>query len=708
MSETQRLCNSSKKIANICLGVFMGSKLFKSLRVLIVLVCSIFCFADGAVASLFSPATSWQISGNTTQRAKDAFYFADKGNWKEAFQHADRSGDPAVKKIVRWRYYIQGQSRNFFEISAFIENNPNWPDIKGLNRQAENALNGSEPKDVLLHWFNRHPPLTAKGMQYYAEAQIASGLKDSTSINATKKLLKRAWVEGNFTTYDEKVFLQRHGSILTVSDYNERIARLLWDDRIDQAKRIMSRADGAHQKLFYARIALKRNQPGLDGALRAVPASLAKNEGLIYDRIKWRKNRRDMAGVRQLMPSVPLRSKYPDRWWLVKQSQIRDLIANKQYRIAYNLAVNHGLTEGENFADGEWLAGWIALRFLHDPKTAYQHFYALYHNVQYPVTLARAAYWAGRAAEANKSASIAKSWYSVAADHSQTFYGQLALAKIDRNATLKLSLAPKPSEQDKQLLRTNELAKAAYFLVITGQRDAVARLFVTQAVAVARTGGEKELVSNLMLSHKRYDLAVVASKQAARQGVLLANSGYPLISEVLGNPRDRARNLAIIRQESEFKKDARSPAGATGYMQLMPATAKMMARELRQPYSPTRLYTDGSFNISLGSRYLHKLINAFDGSYILAIASYNAGPGNVKKWIAQNGQLRDQRTVEDVVDWIERIPFTETRNYVHRVLENVQVYEMLLNADKRRLEDILLYQDTDVVMQEASLGNPIP
>lgn len=661
---------------------------------------------ETASASLFSPAASWQLSDNTIKQARDAFTFAEKGNWSEALSHANKAKDPIVKKIVLWRYYSQGKSTNFLEISSFIEANPQWPDNVGLQRQAENALNPSISKQTLLHWFNRHPPITAKGMQYYAEAQIASGLKDSTSVNATKALLKKAWIQGSFSPWDEKIFLERHGNLLTIDDHNARIAQLVWNDRLEQAARIMHFVDGGHQKLFGARIALKRNNPGLEKVIRAVPASLAKDEGLVYDRIKWRKNRRDMEGVRQLLPLVPLRSAYPEQWWAFKQSQIRDLIAIKQYRLAYNLAVNHGMTEGEGFADGEWLAGWIALRFLHDQKTAYQHFYTLYHKVQYPITLARAAYWAGRAAEVNKSRDIARSWYQVAADHSHTFYGQLALAKLDKHATIRLSMAPKPADKDRQLLRTNDIAKAAYLLVVTGQRDGVARLFVTHAITVARTGGEKELIGNLMLSYRRYDLAVVASKQASRQGILLAHSGYPLLGEVTGDPKDRARNLAIIRQESEFKRDARSPVGATGYMQLMPTTAQMMAKELKQPYSLARLSSDGSFNIVLGSRYLHKLVNAFDGSYVLAIASYNAGPGNVKKWIAQNGRLQDQQTLEDVVDWIERIPFEETRNYVHRVLENVQVYEMLLDVKGRTMGDILIRDErSPSSTQQASAVN---
>lgn len=678
---------------------------FRKLWIIFWIICTFFAIND-TNASLFSPSTSWQISGNTLQQARDAFLFADRGNWHEALLHANRS-DPVVKKIILWRYYMSGDAKNFLEIASFIDNNPHWPDINGLRRQAENAIDDSMHKDMLLRWFNRHPPLTAKGMQYYAEAQIASKLKDHTSVKNTHSLLQKAWIEGNFILEDEKNFLKRHGHILTVSDHNARISRLLWNDRIEQAKRIMHKVDPPHRQLFAARIALKRNVPGVDKLLQAVPASLLKDEGLVYDRIKWRKNRRDYAGVRQLLPQVPLKSSYPEQWWALKQSQIRNLIADRQYRLAYKLAANHGMTEGEGFADGEWLAGWISLRFLHDPKTSYQHFYKLYHKVQYPISLARAAYWAGRAAEANRNAKVAHNWYQVASKHSYTFYGQLALAKRDKKAALQHSVAPRPTDKDKQLLRNNEVAKAMYFLVMAGQHNGVARQFVNHAVSVAKTGGEKELIGNLMLSHKRYDLAVVASKQALRQGVLLANSGYPMISEVVGMPKDRARNLAVIRQESEFKKDARSPAGAIGYMQLMPSTARMMAGELKQRYTPARLSTDGTFNIALGSRYLQKLINAFDGSYILAIASYNAGPGNVKKWIAQNGRLQDQR-LEEVIDWIERIPFAETRNYVHRVLENVQVYEMLLNVERRSIEDILLYDDRAGFpqVQEASLMEP--
>ena len=632
-------------------------------------------------------AAEWRVASNDILHLKSSLKYVDKNRWDAAKNEAAKSKDPIIKKIIQWMYYKEGKASNFFEISRFIQENPEWPGQYSLRRRAENVVDSTISSDFLSRWFDKYPPLTAKGMQYFAEAKIAKGRKDSTSQKEIYTLLTQAWIDGNFSDQDERVFLKRHGKILSRENHHRRIDRLLWNGRIRQAQRILYKADSAHKKLFSARIKLQRNMSGLDKAIRSIPGNLVSNEGLLYDRIKWRERRRLHKGVQELLRLTPEKPEYPHKWWAAKHKQVRALILKKHYKKAYGLVAHHNMKKGADFAEAEWLAGWLALRFRNDPEKAYQHFYTLYHNVKYPISLARGAYWAGRAAEANKNKTIAKSWYNVAAKHNQTFYGQLALhnlgIKNPSNASTTIS------SSDKQSYRNNTIAKVSYILLKAGMHGNITRHLLTHAVTNAKTLGEKELVGNLALSFRRYELAVAAAKQGAKDGMLLANSGYPIISEVIGTPKERAFRLAIIRQESEFNKQAKSHAGARGYMQLMPRTARSVARELRVNYSLQKLTSNPSYNIKLGSHYLQKMLNKYDGAYVLAIASYNAGPGNVRKWQKKFGSPREQNSLNDVIDWIELIPFTETRNYVQRVMENMIVYNNILKATDTTVVELL-------------------
>lgn len=654
------------------------------LRFLIIVIFS-------SLLPLGASAATWNISGSDIRHLKNALDDADRGRWDLFSREMDGVRDTTVKNTLLWVYYTNGKSRNFIELSQFLQHHPGWPQSVMLQRLTEQAIDGSLSPELLDRWFSHHPPITAKGMQYDAEAKITLGQKDEGSVKTIRSLLRKAWINGNFLTQDERIFLNRHNDQLTQEDHHKRINRLLWNARIEQANRIMYKADNAHKKLFETRIRLQRNMQGIDNILRQVPAYLRHDEGLLYDRIKWRERRGMDTGVQELLNQVPLKTKYPQHWWNIKNRQIRSLINAHQYTKAYKLASLHGLKQGEDFAEAEWLSGWLALRFLHKPDIAYKHFYRLYHNVQYPVSLARGAYWAGRATEANGNQEMAKSWFQVAAKYNKTFYGLLAIERLspDHPSYFSADTLIKISQQDHQSLQQNTMAKVAYALLKARKSGPMAKSFVTHAVMKARTPGEKELIGNLALSFRRYELAVAAAKEAAKEGIFLANSGYPTVAEVKGRTEQRAFHLAIIRQESEFNRDARSMAGAMGYMQLMPATAKEQAQKLGIRYDARRL-AEPAYNIRLGTNYLQRLFNLYDQNYVLATAAYNAGPGNVLKWQRQYGKYKYSKTLEDAIDWIELIPFSETRNYVHRVLENMVVYSHSMSPEQRSLSSLLL------------------
>lgn len=634
------------------------------------------------VSPAYAVQIPWNISAQQMDALKNTMYHANRGKWDDAELFAKRSKDPTILKIVDWAQYYNGSSANFLSIAQFVDANPGWPDQMLLRRRAEDLLEPGLSSEYLLKWFTEFPPVTAKGMQYFAEAKIDKGHKDNASRQEIDALIKKAWIDGNFTQKDEKDFLLKHSGRLTQADHNARISRLLWNERIEQAQRIMSRADAGHQKLFDARIKLIRGLPGVEAAVQRVPGNLTNDQGFLYDRIRWRERKGLDAGVQELLLLMPVKPQFPDKWWQIKQRQARELIDEKQYQKAYRLVNNHHLERGADFADAEWLSGWIALRKLHDANSAYKHFYTLHKSVSMPVSLARAAYWAGRAADANKNPKIAQDWYKVAAKYPQTFYGQMALLKGVKPTILRLPPPPTVTGQDVIAFSKNDAAKVAYMLMRLGGEDERARRFISQALLNTKTVGESYLIANMARSMQNNELSVVATKEGTRFGEWHAYVGYPVIDAVKGAAEQKAFSLAIIRQESEFKKAAFSRVGAQGYMQLMPATAQQMAKELGLPFNRQRLSTDANYNVAIGSHYLQKMVRHYDNSYVLAIASYNAGPGNVNKWLNSHGDPRQKATAEEVIDWIEAIPFAETRNYVQRVLEGLQVYRATLQTSK--------------------------
>ncbi|MBM3556735.1 MAG: lytic transglycosylase domain-containing protein, partial [Alphaproteobacteria bacterium] len=354
---------------------------------------------------------------------------------------------------------------------------------------------------------------------------------------------------------------------------------------------------------------------------------------------------------------------------------------------AYRLAKDHGLTGGAGFADAEWLAGWIALRFLKENRQALDHFERLADAVRLPVSRAKAAYWSALAAEGNGNSDRARRWWGEAARYPTTFYGQLAILRLDPSGILNVPPLPSASTAEEGAFRDNELRRAVELLAAVDDR-ARAKLFILRLGEISKTPGEHVLIGRLGEAMGRNEWTVQAAKRAARAGIFLHAAGFPVISTAAsGGQPEPALVHAISRQESEFDHRAVSRAGALGLMQLMPRTAQSVARGLGVPYAQARLLDDPGYNMRLGSSYLEQMIKRYGGSYVLASAAYNAGPGRVAQWLRENGDPRDPAI--DVVDWIELIPIEETRNYVARVLENLQVYRQKLEGAPVRLAEDL-------------------
>ena len=373
----------------------------------------------------------------------------------------------------------------------------------------------------------------------------------------------------------------------------------------------------------------------------------------------------------QMLLSQPGDLVRPAAWWVERQIVARRVLATGNAALAYRLVEQHGLIEGNAYSEAEFLLGYIALRYIKNPVLAFDHFARILTRVGTPYAQARAGYWSGRAAEAQAKSALAAKWYAAAADQMVTFYGQLAAHQLGHDAPPHPVPEPVPDPAELARFNQNEVVRATQIFLELGYRDQ-SKAFLLNMADNATTPTQFAMLAALAETNGRIDLAIAVAKRAIEAGTPLMVHGYPVTAVPSGGTVEHALLFAITRQESAFDREALSRAGARGLMQLMPATASDIANKLQLPFSTDRLAEDGTYNVLLGRAYLETLIDDFGGSYALAIAGYNAGPGRVRQWLRDYGDPRGGEI--DMVDWIENIPISETRNYVQRVLENLQIY----------------------------------
>ena len=596
---------------------------------------------------------------------------AEKGNWKNARRQAATIKDRLPAKLIRWMEMSSPGTRlDFAAITGFIAKNPVWPRRGTLRRRAEESLNGHVSHSAVLKWLDAYPPLTSDGEIRLVEAVVANGPEDRA-----RALVRETWINGNFGTTQERKFRQKYRRYLSKADHVARLDRLLWDGQVTRARRALKLVDNDTQKLAMARIALRASRGGVDWHIRQVPESLRNDPGLVFERARWRRRKGQDDGAYQLLKNVPADAPFAKKWWVERSIVARRLLAKGHISEAYRLAKANGLSTGARYVEAEWLAGWIALRHLNEPKIAHGHFSRIAERVTYPISQARAAYWAGRAAEAAGDREVAATLFQAASRHGTTYYGQLAAARKSGSLSLR-STDVRPTAADISAFERDERVRAVQILSQVGARHHI-RPFMVTLMAESESPVRQVLTARLATEIGRRDLAVRAGRKAYRAGSPLPDIAYPIIS-MTGNHPEQALLHAIVRQESNFDTSAVSHAGARGLMQLMPATARGVAKRLRVRFSKSRLTRDSGYNIKLGQAYLGQMINKFDGSYILAIASYNAGPSAATRWVREYGDPREPGV--DVIDWVESIPYRETRNYVQRVMENLQVYRARLGG----------------------------
>ncbi|MEO1276032.1 MAG: lytic transglycosylase domain-containing protein, partial [Pseudomonadota bacterium] len=547
--------------------------------------------------------------------------------------------------------------------AGFFLRNGDWPGLELMRRQAERRMPGGLPASELRAFFGETGPLTGAGALRYAQALTGE---------EAEEVRVRAWAELPMRPASRKTFLDRFGTELQ-AHHADRMDTLLWDGELEAAEELLPMVSEEERALAKARIALQRRADGVDALIAAVPESLANHPGLAHDRFDWRmrKDRYDSSETLLLERSATAALLgRPDRWASRRRLLARRAMRQDRFQTAYRLASAHHLSEGSNFSDLEWLSGYLALEHLDRSAKAIEHFKTFRAAVTTPISLGRAGYWLGRAYEATGNAAAAREAYAEAARYQTSFYGQLAAERISAAPDPSLAGGEVPDWRQRGLASIGPV-RAALALQAAGD-EALARRFLLHA---QETMGPMDgaALAGLALEMGQTPAAVRIAKRVARQGMVYPTIYYPVVSlgpDAADVPQELA--LAIARQESELNAVARSPAGALGLMQLMPATAQLVARQLELPYSRARLTADPNYNVALGTQYLSDMLARYDGSVILAAAAYNAGPHRVDAWLREYGDPR--RAGTDPVGWIESIPFRETRNYVMRVAESVHVY----------------------------------
>lgn len=630
-------------------------------------------------------------TSSTSQADKDALEsvieLVRKRKAGDATNVAAGISDPVARKLAEWiilRSEDNGASVERYR--AFLSANPSWPSQIFLRRRLEAAMWDDRRDDsVAWSWFENESPISAKGRFTLAKAMLARGDR----ANA-ERLVREAWRSDPMSEDTENNALDQFGALLTPGDQKARMDTLLYGSETEAALRAAKRLGAGYVALAKARIAAVKKAPNARALLDAVPRELHSDPGFTFSKIQLLRREEKFAEAAQLMlsaPKDPGRLHNLDEWWIERRLLARKMIDTEEFRSAYLIARDAALPSRDIYkTEQEFTAGWIALRFLNDPATAAQHFARIGVGSVNPTTLARAGYWQGRAAEAMGRQQEARNAYARAAEQSTSYYGQLARAKL---GLPQIELNSQPRGRGAERL---EIVRAAQLLYELDERA-----LAVPMLADMGENGDPEALAGLGELTQRYSDArgmLLLGKAALNRGLPFEFYAYPVNGiphfTPIGPEVERSIVYAIARQESAFNPRVVSPAQAYGLMQVTPDAARYVCKRHGATYDLGRLKNDSVYNATLGSAELGGLLEDYRGSYIMTFAAYNAGRGSVKKWIDRYGDPRDPKV--DAVDWVELIPFSETRNYVQRIMENLQVYRarfgggtrLQIEADLRR------------------------
>ena len=588
------------------------------------------------------------------------------------------------RHILTWAIAVSGQRGvPSFEIADAQRELQGWPGLKSLRANSERALYRENPAaaDVLAAFGNTQPE-TTEGALVLARALVASGKAETAAKN-----LRAIWQRDTLDQDIETKILDEFSSLLATENHQRRMVMLLYRNRVEQAERFGEL--GKAQSLYRAWAAVSRGNDKAPALIAAVDPTWRKDPAYLFIQIEYLRKQKKYEEAAKLLARMPKDKGSlvnPGEWWVEQRVVSRGLLDGGDFRSAYRIAASHLATEPTDIIDAEFHAGWYALRGMEDPATAARHFHRILDVSSRPLSASRAWYWLGRSAEAGAPGDAGE-YFANAARYPGTFYGQLAAARLGRK-TLNVAY-PAPTAEDRSRFDNREAVRAIARLEGTGhawRADSIYRALADELTSP----GELALLSARAEKTGNHQLSLQVGKIAFGRGIDVAALAFPvgvIPSSANIDGSGKALAYAIARQESAFNPGAISTANARGLLQLMPGTAKGVASRYGLAYSQDRLTSDAGYNATLGAHYLGEQISSFGGSYILTFIAYNAGPRRVPEWLDRYGDPRG-KPIDEVVDWIERIPFQETRNYVQRVMENYQVYKSRLGQKADIVEDL--------------------
>lgn len=593
--------------------------------------------------------------------------------WDQAARTAGRQHSVA-RDIIEW-HRLRAKLGSARDVEEFLARRPDWPGLAYLRRQNEAAI-ADAGRDSILTFYANQRPQTAEGALSFGRALIDAGRQGEGEAE-----IVLAWRTMAMGSTIQDAYLRDFSRLLS-PHHAARLDRLLWDRHLVSAKRMLPLVSQGERALAEARIALQERAPGVDGKIAVIPSAHQDAAGLAYDRFAWRDRKRlQDSAIEMLMDRSTSASKLgePGKWLRRRRDFARQLMRDKDYERAYQLAAYHFASpeDGYGYSDCEWLAGYIALQKLNDPELAALHFRRFLDSVATPISIGRGGYWLGRAHAAMGQPDKAYEAYAKAADYQTSFYGLLAAEKLGRPFDPALAKPPQlPNWREAEFMQSS-VTEAGLMLLQAGDLP-LAERFLTHLVESLPPVQARQL-GQMAVELNQPHLAVMISKRAARDGVELEGAYYPLHPVAQRQlPMAEEMTLAIARRESEFDPGVISHADARGLMQVMPATARLVATELGilANHKTSELTADWTYNAKLGANYLAMLSGDFRGNVVMMAAGYNAGPHRPKAWMERYGDPRDG--TPDIIDWIEHIPFNETRNYVMRVTESLPVYRARL------------------------------
>jgi soluble lytic murein transglycosylase len=613
---------------------------------------------------------------------------AFKGQYGNAGTLANRSGDPVAKKLVELIYLRDHwNSAGYQRIMSFLDASPRWPLAETLLKRAEYELYTDRlPASVVLNHFASRQPLSPAGKLALARAELASGNKA-----VARQLVSRVWINEILDANLERQVKSEFGQLLTGEDHRQRTWQLIYKQETNAAVRASKPLSKDYQSAAAVAQALIRGVAGAEKKYSSLSASMRQQLPVQYALARYyRRLDRDSKAraILAKIPGDPAAMGDAEAWWVERRIIARRTLGTNSrdnWKLAYQMAGKHGFKSGEYFGEGEFLAGWIALRFLNDAHAAISHFTRLSEGAENRTDKARANYWLGRSYAALGDMATAKASWRAAAKVPTVFYGQLAREQLG-SAKDPLNIPSGQSSSEARAKIDNDEVMRAFQIVAKSGRKRELNMFLWAIAGRFQSVDELNAAASIAFDSGGPPVAVRLAKIAGQKGYDIDYWGYPVKAipnwKSMGPPVERALVYGLSRQESEFDPTAGSGAGARGLMQLMPGTAKIIAKQYNVRYSADKLTGDPAYNVKLGAAHLGDLVTEFGGSYVLTLAAYNAGPRRAKEWVETYGDPRGGKV--DPIDWVEMIPFTETRNYVQKVMQNIQVYRSRLAPETMR------------------------